>query len=262
MKKVIKIGAVLLIMLSILTNAYAASCTITVQPSNSKVETNKEFSVDVVLSNIQDEKGMITFTARLEYDHTNLTFKKIEGQNGWNPAYNEENGKIAAERAGGYTKSDETVFRVTFLANGAVNETPKITLTDIVFSNGKEDIDVTAASTTVTIIDSDSGNQGGNQGGNEGGNQGGNQGGNEGGNEGGNQGGNEGGNEGGNQGGNEGGNEGGNQNTNKVDTSIKDGKLPQTGDMNILLIVIAVAIALVVGLFIKIKLINNKVNKN
>lgn len=234
MKKVIKISAVLLILFSVLTSVYAASCTITVQPSNSKVETNKEFSVDVVLSNIQDEKGMITFTARLEYDYTNLTFKKIEGQNGWNPAYNEENGKIAAERADGYTKSDETVFRVTFLANGAVNETPKITLTDIVFSNGKEDIDVVAASTTVTIIDSDSGDQGGDQGGNQGGDQGGNQ----------------------------GGNPSENQNTNKVDTSIKDGKLPQTGEMYILLIAIAVAIALVVGFFIRIKLIDNKVNKN
>lgn len=211
MKKIITISLIMLVLVSTLTNIYAASCTVTLQPSNGKVESNKEFTVDVNLSNIQDEKGMITFTARLEYDHTNLTFKKIEGQNGWNPAYNEENGKIAAERAGGYTKDNETVFTVTFLANGAVNANPNITLTDIVFSNGTEDIDVTTDSTTITIIES--------------------------------------------------GNQGGNQNINNVDTSIKDGRLPQTGDTNILLIVIAVALVLVVGFFIKIKLIDNKTNK-
>ena len=224
MKKIITISLIMLVLVSTLTNIHAASCTVTLQPSNGKVESNKEFTVDVNLSNIQDEKGMITFTARLEYDHTNLTFKKIEGQNGWNPAYNEENGKIAAERAGGYTKDNETVFTVTFLANGAVNANPNITLTDIVFSNGTEDIDVTIASTTITIIEVE--NQGGNQGENQGGNQ------------------------------------GGNQNTNRVDTSIKDGKLPQTGEMDTLLIAIAVASVLVVGFFIKIKLIDNKVNKN
>lgn len=219
MKKIITISLIMLVLVSTLTNIYAASCTVTLQPSNGKVESNKEFTVDVNLSNIQDEKGMITFTARLEYDHTNLTFKKIEGQNGWNPAYNEENGKIAAERAGGYTKDNETVFTVTFLVNGAVNANPNITLTDIVFSNGTEDIDVTTDSTTITIIES------------------------------------------GNQGGNQSGNQGGNQNINNVDTSIKDGRLPQTGDTNILLIVIAVALVLVVGFFIKIKLIDNKTNK-
>lgn len=219
MKKIITISLIMLVLVSTLTNIYAASCTVTLQPSNSKVEINKEFTVDVNLSNIQDEKGMITFTARLEYDHTNLTFKKIEGQNGWNPAYNEENGKIAAERADGYTKNNETVFRVTFLTTGAANTTPNITLTDIVFSNGTEDIDVTTDSTTITIIES------------------------------------------GNQGGNQSGNQGGNQNINNVDTSIKDGRLPQTGDTNILLIVIAVALVLVVGFFIKIKLIDNKTNK-
>ena len=110
MKKIIKISAILLMMLSIITNVYAASYDITLKPLNSKVEINKEVTVDVVLSNIKDEKGMITFTARLEYDSKNLTFKSIEGQNGWNPSFNKENGKIAAERAGGYTKADETVF--------------------------------------------------------------------------------------------------------------------------------------------------------
>lgn len=241
MKKIVKISLVFMIIFGMISNVYAASCTITAKPSKAEVTSNEEVVVDFVLSNIQDEKGMITFTAKLEHD-SGLTFKKIEGQNGWKPSYSQNTKLIAAERDGGYTKSDEVVFRVTFQANGAVNTNPKVTLTDIVFSNGNEDIDVKAASATIKIIEPS--NPGGSQGGSQGGNPGGNQGttqtpntppviiGN-------------------------------NDTTTKTNTvgdpSVKNEKLPQTGEMDILLVGVGAALALVVvGLFIKVKLMDNQ----
>lgn len=245
MKKIVKISLVFMIIFGMISNVYAASCTITAKPSKAEVTSNEEVVVDFVLSNIQDEKGMITFTAKLEHD-SGLTFKKIEGQNGWKPSFSQNTKLIAAERDGGYTKSDEVVFRVTFQANGAVNTNPKVTLTDIVFSNGNEDIDVKTASTTIKIVEPS--NPGGNPGGSQGGSQGGNQ--------------------GGNQGTTQTPNTppviiGNNDTTTKTNTvgdpSVKNEKLPQTGEMDILLVGVGAALALVVvGLFIKVKLMDNQ----
>ena len=108
MKKRLIVSIIFAIIVSLLSNVYAASCNVNLQPSKIETTVNKEFVVDVVLSNIQDNKGMIALTATLDYNKNDLTFVKIEGQNSWKPSYNEENGMIAAERED-YTTNNEQV---------------------------------------------------------------------------------------------------------------------------------------------------------
>ncbi len=228
MKKIVKISLVLLVVIGIVTNVYASSCNVSLQPSKSEVKQNEEFVVDVVLSNIQDDKGMITLTATLDYDRNNLTFVKIDGQNSWKPSYNEENGKIAAER-NEYTKNNETIFKITFKVKEKSQQSVGITLKDIIFSNGDQDIDVTNATTTLllanneeptkpdnnqntnTIIDTPTNN---------------------------------------------------NSTTNKIDdTTVKKEKLPQTGDMDIVLFALGGIAVLTTIFFIKVKIIDKNIKQ-
>ncbi|MCI8481602.1 MAG: LPXTG cell wall anchor domain-containing protein [Clostridia bacterium] len=150
MKKIVKLSLVLLMIIGMTVNVYAASCTVNLQPSKKEVKVNEEVVIDVELANVQDSKGMISLTATLDYDRNSLTFVKIEGQNTWKPSYNDENGKIAAERED-YAKGSETIFKVTFKVKEQSEKNIGITLKDIIFSNGDQDIDAISATTKVEL---------------------------------------------------------------------------------------------------------------
>ena len=141
MKKIVKLSLVLIMTIFIMGNVYAAiSCKVNMQAAKTEVSKNEEFTVDINLSNIQSERGIISLGATLEYDKDSLTLVKMEGKNGWEtPAegtsYNNANGKLAITRAG-LGKNDETVFTITFKVKETSKKNLMVTLKNIIVADG------------------------------------------------------------------------------------------------------------------------------
>ena len=131
MKKRLIISVLLLIMtLGIMSTVHAFDYTVTMNGSN-KVIKNQEFTVDVNVSNIVSERGVISFGGTLEYDKDSLELVKFEGKNGWETptegATYGSDGTIAITR-NGVTKDNGTIFTVTFKAKDVVKEKVEIKL--------------------------------------------------------------------------------------------------------------------------------------
>jgi LPXTG-motif cell wall-anchored protein len=155
MKNVIKICLVLLVAIVIMGSAvYAAlDCTVSISTTKTEFSKNEEFTVNVNLSDIQSEKGVIAFSATLQYDKDVLTLVKMEGQNGWSssPSYNEENGKLVMDR-NNVTNSDETILKITFKVNGNSKQTTSINLNDISVSDATTPVKkISTISKSITI---------------------------------------------------------------------------------------------------------------
>lgn len=147
MKKIISLALILII--TFVTISYASSFKIVLKPSKGEVDKKSEFYVDVILSNIQDEKGLTSLISTLEYDKDSLELKGIESQNDWSkPVYNEDNGKFVIEK-GDFTKNDETVVRITFYVTDKSKENPKITIKNSQASNS--DIDITPDDVSISV---------------------------------------------------------------------------------------------------------------
>ena len=137
MKKLITFSFVFIIVVCYLGNVYAAlNCKVSMQASKqSEVVPEEEIVVDVNVSDIQSDTGIITFSAILEYDKNSLDLVKMEGKNGWEtPAdgtsYNSSNGKIAITRSG-LGKSAETIFTLTFKVKKESKQNLIVTLSNI-----------------------------------------------------------------------------------------------------------------------------------
>lgn len=145
MKSIVKLSIVLILVACILiltgSNAYAAlTCNVDMNIAKTEYQKNDTFTLDVNISNISTEKGVIAFGATLEYDKDSLTLEKMEGQNGWETpmaggSYNEENGIMAITR-GAVGKNDETILRLTFKVKEDAKTTAKVTLKDVSVSDG------------------------------------------------------------------------------------------------------------------------------
>lgn len=235
-RKVISLSLILVIVMTLMSNVYAASkCKVNFEMNRTEYNVNDEIIVDVVLSNIQDEKGIIALGAVLDYG-SSLELVKMEPQGDWTkPSYNEANRKFAIDRDNNYATKDETMFTITFKVKSDSKKDITIALKDIVASNGKEDIKVDNVSKSITIKNStvpdkkpdntvSDNNIGNNTGNNVGNNSG-----------------------------------------NKVNNnnSIFNGKIPQTGENSPIIIFCIIAlIAVVVVYFVKIKIINKKAKNN
>lgn len=162
MKKVIGLVLILLITLSVVGTTYAATtCRISLGAENTELSKNEEFVLDVNITNLQSDRGIITFGGTLEFDKESLELVNMEGVNGWktpgiNTEYNPVNGKIAIDRSGFATKN-ETMLKIKF----RVKETSKANLTiilkDITVADGVEPIKVTTVDKGFTIKDGNSG---------------------------------------------------------------------------------------------------------
>ena len=151
MKKIVKISLILFSIMCIVTAVYAASCNISLKTEKDEFSKDEEFVVDVNMSNIQSEPGIIIFGATLEYDKNNLTLVKMEGKNTWaTPSYNEENGTFVVDR-GAPNKSDETIFSMTFKVKSQEAKTSTITLKNVEASDGDGDIKISNATKTITL---------------------------------------------------------------------------------------------------------------
>jgi LPXTG-motif cell wall-anchored protein len=154
MKKIVKLSLVLLVAIIMVgSTAYAAlECNVSINTTKTEYSKNEEFVVNVDLSSIQSERGVIAFGATLDYDKDSLTLVKMEGKNGWsNPSYNESNGKMVMDRSN-VTNNDETVLAITFKVNENTKQNITITLKDISVSDGTTPIkQISSINKNITI---------------------------------------------------------------------------------------------------------------
>lgn len=158
MKKIVKLSLILLMTVFIVGNVYAAlSCEVNIGASKTQVSKNEEFTVDINLSNIQSERGIISMGATLEYDKDSLELVKMEGKNSWETpiegaSYNASNGKIAITR-NGLGKDDETVFSVTFKVKETSKQNLMVTLKNITVADGTAPAKISLAYKNIAVKD-------------------------------------------------------------------------------------------------------------
>ena len=135
MKKIISLFVLIMIVLLMANDTIAAmQCNIVLSPEDtSEITTNDEFKVDVKVSEIFSDRGLVAFGAILDYDKNSLKLEKMEGVGDYSdPAYNENNGKILIER--NPTNHNATMFTLTFKVLNTDNV--KVTMKDITVSDG------------------------------------------------------------------------------------------------------------------------------
>ncbi len=151
MKKVISLILISLIVITMMTSVYASSYKTELKASKNEINPSEEFTVDVNLSNVQDDSGLITITGTVKYDKNALTLVKLEKQGNWtDPVYNEANGKFVTDR-NGPTTSNEAIFKATFKANDNASGETAVSIEAIEASNGATDIKTDNVSTTIKI---------------------------------------------------------------------------------------------------------------
>lgn len=252
MKNIVRLSIVLILMtcMVILTgsNVYAAlTCSVDMNIAKTEYSKNEIFTVDVNISNISTDRGVIAFGATLEYDKDSLTLERMEGLNGWETpmaggSYNEDNGIMAITR-GAVGKNDETILRLTFKVKENAKTNAKVTLKDVSVSDGTL-ARIATISKEITIKDAGTDNPGTDTPGTD--NPGTDTPGTD--NPGTNIPGVDTPNNGSNQSGN--GNQGGNTNQgNNNNDGIKEGVLPKTGEVDIAIIAIIGVILLIAGFF-------------
>lgn len=162
MKRIVKLSLILLATMCIMGNVYATiNCNVNIVTAKTEYSENEEFTVDVNLTNIQSEEGVIALGGTLEYDKESLTLEKMEGKNGWsNPSYNEANGKFVMDRDSA-TTSDETIFTITFKVKENSKENLEIALKNITVSDGEESNKIELVNKAITIknVEQDPGQQ-------------------------------------------------------------------------------------------------------
>lgn len=157
MKKIAKLSIILLLMMFVLTvNVYAKlNCNINMQSEREDVKQEQEITINVKLSNIESERGIIAIEAILEYDKDCLTLSKMEGQNSWHTpieglSYNTSNGKLVIDKEG-LAKSDETILKITFKANKTSKKSTTVSLRNIVVADGTAPAKIANVSKNITI---------------------------------------------------------------------------------------------------------------
>lgn len=156
MKKVLSLVLLFLMMMSIMGTVNAAfTCKVSMQMEKTEFKKGDEFTVDINISDIQSERGVISLGATLEYDKDSLTLVKMEGQNGWESpsvgsSYNEANGKIAITR-NGLGNNNETIFKITFKVKEGAKKNILITLRNITLADGTSPLSVEKVYKNITI---------------------------------------------------------------------------------------------------------------
>lgn len=151
--KIITITLIFLLAFSIIGKVYAnSSFTVTMQASKNKLDKNEEFTVEVKISNIQDEKGIIAIGGEIEYDKNSLTLVRLESSSeSWaKPTYYKESNKFVIDREA-LSKEEENIFKMIFTVNNESTSNPKISLKNVVASNGNDDIKTSDANISVNI---------------------------------------------------------------------------------------------------------------
>ncbi len=280
-KKVI--GITLIAILVLTANVYAVtdSFKTTLSVDNSKVKRGDTIKVTIALSDIaieSGEKGIGAYTAKLDFDSSILEYDSTNGTDKWESPFYNDSRIVGNTKDGEVIKTAQDIGTITFKVkkDAKLGETT-IKLTNFSGSTAESNVSAKDASVKITIEDkkNENGNTNTDPGTNGSENPGTNEGENSGTNEGENPSTNEGENAGtsGNAGTN--GSTVGNSNNqngkgnNKVtgnksnEDNIKPGVLPQTGDTNIeLLISTCICTLLAIGILVRIKILNRKIEKS
>lgn len=142
MKKIVTILTLVSIMaIFMMGSVYAAlSCNVNMQSNKTEVNKNGEFTVNVNISNIQSDNGVISMGGTLQYDKDSLELVSFEGKNGWETpsegtSFNSATGKIAITR-NGLGKNAETIFSMTFKVKENSKQNLTILLNDVYVADG------------------------------------------------------------------------------------------------------------------------------
>lgn len=155
MKKIVTLCLTLVFVFMIMANVYAASSfKVSMETSKDEFTKNEEFTVEVKISDIQDEKGIITLGGEIDYDTDSLTLVKVEqGAETWaKPSYSKNSKKFVMDREN-RGKEDEVLFKIVFTVNEDSAKEAKISLKNIVGSNGSDDIEIGDVDLTVKVTD-------------------------------------------------------------------------------------------------------------
>lgn len=148
---------VILLMTSIIMgNVYAnCKCNVDLSMSQEDIKKGEKFTVDISISDIQSEMGIMVFGATIDYDKTSLSIEKMEGLNDWEtPAkgasYNEENGKIIITK-NGFAKENEAILRITFNVLDESKKNLTVALKEVSASDGTGLAKINEVSKDITV---------------------------------------------------------------------------------------------------------------
>lgn len=153
MKKISLISIlIILILATIATSVYAATTgKINMTTQKSEYIKGEEVVIDVKVSDLKSDKGIITLGATLEYDKNSLEFVKMSGADNWsNPSYNDANGKLITDRSG-LTKTDESVAKITFKVKSTAASTSNVKLKGVEVSGGDGVFKLGEATSTIKV---------------------------------------------------------------------------------------------------------------
>lgn len=159
--KLIKVNVLLTIILIInfiIGSVYAeCTCNVDLEVLETKVKKNDQFVVNVNLSDIQSERGIIALSATIDYDKTSLFIEGIEGTKSWETpsigsSYNKENGKIAITR-NGFGKENETIIKITFRVTEESKKDLTVKLKDVALSDGEEIVKIDEIAKDIKVKD-------------------------------------------------------------------------------------------------------------
>ena len=155
-KKFLKISIIACLLIWVcatIVNALSFSATMT--PSSSSVDKSTEFTIRVLVSNLDvGSNGINTLSGILKYDtdvFEEISDSSIEGLNSWSPSFNASTGKITLTKTT-FVKTEEAVFQVTFKTKSEIDATSgTILFTNITASNSETEIVASDISTTISI---------------------------------------------------------------------------------------------------------------
>lgn len=242
MKKILKskkiIGIMLMALLVFTTSVYAVnndSFKTTITTANKEVKRGDTVIVTIGLKDISiesGEKGIGAYTAKVDFDSDVLEYVKTDGTDKWEaPFY--QNGLITGNtKDGEVVNSTQSIGTITFkVKSDAKLGEETISLINFSGSTAVTDVDAPNASVKITVIDDSNGNGSDNpNGGNDNPNGGNNSGSN------------------GSSNGSNGGSSS-NNDSNKVDNTIKQDKLPKTGEEDLVVYTVIGAGAILATIF-------------
>lgn len=169
MKKKLAIISLMLILVvtSLITTVNASSFSASFSTPRTTVAESNEFVVTIKISNLDvGTNGINIFEGVLTYStqvFETLSDDSIDGNNGWQPSYNKENGKLMLYNPG-FIKEDSDVAQITFKTkSGVTGKSGDIKLNNIKATNTEESIEANDISTKITIGNAPTGNEIGNQ---------------------------------------------------------------------------------------------------
>lgn len=140
-----------------MSQVFALSATLTLEPNTKQVPLNGEFTVAVKANNITDEVGLTKVEAVLSYDENAIqpvTDANIQGANGWGIQYESATKKITASiRQGALKESGKEIFQITFKTKSSISSAaaPTVTGTNTSVSTTPSTVAPVSGSTTNTI---------------------------------------------------------------------------------------------------------------